>query len=264
MSDPVPRLAVVTGASSGIGAALVRALSARGEPVLAVARRAERLHELSAQALEEGRARVHVLALDLASEGACAALVAETRRLGVPWLLANSAGLGAYGRFESSDPARLVAMIRLNCEALAMATLSLLPDLKAAGQAAVLNVASAAGFQPTPFMAAYGATKAFVLSFTEALDEELRETGVRALAFCPGPVDTEFGEVAGFGDRFRDVPGRLSAEAAAAEALGQVDTREVVRVPGTVSKVTTALSRLLPRGLVRRVSGRVLRPTERR
>ena len=107
----------------------------------------------------------------------------------------------------------------------------------------------------------YGASKAFVVSFTEALDEELRGQGVRALAFCPGPVATEFGAVAGTGDRFLDVPGELDAETAATAALEQLDAREVVRVPGPINRVTTTLAQLLPRGLVRRLSAQVLRPT---
>jgi len=264
MTGTLPRLAVVTGASSGIGAALTEALSARGQPVLAVARRADRLHAMAADALAAGHAPIHALPLDLTADGASAALGAEARRLGVPWLLVNNAGLGSYGPFEAGDPARLVELMRLNCEALVLCTHALLPDLKAAGDAVVLNVASAAAFQPTPFMAVYGASKAFVVSFTEALDEELRGQGVRALAFCPGPVATEFGEVAGVGDRFHDVPGTLGAEAAAAAALEQLEAREVVRVPGPLNRVTTTLSQLLPRSLVRRVSARVLRPAEKK
>jgi len=260
MSERLSRLAVVTGASSGIGAALARALSARGQPVLAVARRTDRLDALSAEALEAGQAPIHPLALDLTADGASAVLAAEARRLGVPGLLINNAGVGAYGRFDAADPARLAEIVRLNCEALMLATHALLPDLRAAGDAVILNVASAAAFQPTPFMAVYGASKAFVVSFTEALDEELRGQGVRALAFCPGPVATEFGGVAGTGERFHDVPGELDAEAAAASALEQLDAREVVRVPGPLNRVTTTLSQLLPRGLVRRVSAQVLKP----
>jgi short-subunit dehydrogenase len=260
LKDTARRLAVVTGASSGIGAALARALVRRGDAVLAVARRADRLEALAAEALEAGRAPLHTLALDLAAEGAAPALAAAARRLGVPSLLVNSAGFGAYGAFEGADADRLAAMVRLNCEALVRCTHALLPDLRAAGRAAVLNVASAAAFQPTPYLAVYGATKAFVLSFTEGLDEELRGSGVRALAFCPGPVATEFGEVAGTGARFHDVPGRLSAEEAAAAALRQVDEGVAVLVPGGLGKVTTALAQVLPRALVRRAASQLLKP----
>jgi short-subunit dehydrogenase len=257
------RLAVVTGASSGIGAALVRALSARGDAVLAVARRQDRLDALAAEALAAGGGAVHPLALDLGADGAASLLATEARRLGVPSLLVNNAGFGAYGPFDEADPARLAAMVRLNCEALVLCTHALLPDLRAAGGATVLNVASAAGFQPMPFMSVYGATKAFVLSFTEALDEELRGSGTRALAFCPGPVETEFGEVAGTGGRFLAVPGVLSAAAAARALLSQLDEGDAVSVPGPWNKVATTLSQVLPRGVVRRVSSRLLRPAEK-
>jgi short-subunit dehydrogenase len=263
MSEPLERLAIVTGASAGIGAALARALSARGQPVLAVARRADRLEALAADARAAGTAAIHPLPLDLTTEGAAAVLAAEARRLGVPALLVNNAGLGAYGRFDEADPVRLVELIRLNCEALVLATQALLPDLKAAGDGAIINVASAAAFQPTPFMAVYGATKAFVVSFTEALDEEVRDQGVRALAFCPGPVATDFGRNSGTGDRFHTVPGELDADAAAAAALEQLEAHEVVRVPGPLNRVATTLSQLLPRSLVRRLSAQVLRPAPR-
>jgi uncharacterized protein len=259
----LPRLAVVTGASSGIGAALARALARRGEPVLAVARRGDRLAALAAEALAAGHAPIRPLALDLTADGAAQTLAAEARRQGVPWLLVNAAGAGSYGAFEATDPRRLTALVRLNCEALLLATHALLPDLRVAGGGTVLNVASAASFQPTPFMSVYGATKAFVLSFTEGLDEELRGEGMRALAFCPGPVATEFGKIAGTGDRFHDVPGTITADQVAEAALQQLDEGEAVSVPGPWNKVATTLAQVLPRGVVRRVSSRILRPGER-
>jgi short-subunit dehydrogenase len=258
--DSARRLAVVTGASSGIGEALARALVRRGDAVLAVARRADRLEALAADALAAGHAPLHTLALDLGAEGAGQVLAAEARRLGVPSLLVNNAGFGLYGAFAGADAGRLAAMVRLNCEALVLCTLALLPDLKEAGRATVLNVASAAAFQPTPYLAAYGATKAFVLSFTEGLDEELRDSGVRALAFCPGPVSTEFGEVAGAGARFQEVPGRLSAEAAAGAALRQIDEGRAVLVPGPLTRVAATLAQVLPRALVRRAASQLLKP----
>jgi hypothetical protein len=258
-----PRLAVVTGASSGIGAALVRLLSRRGEPVLAVARRSQRLDALAGEALASDQAPIHPLALDLATDGAAQVLAHEARRRGVPWLLVNSAGFGAYGPFEASDPARMSALVRLNCEALVAASHALLPDVRGGGGGTVLNVASAAAFQPTPYMAVYGASKAFVLSFTEALDEELRGSGVRALAFCPGPVATEFGEVAGTGHRFDNLPVILAAEAAAAAALAQVDGGEAVTVPGPLTRAAATLAQVLPRGVIRRVSSRLLKPGDK-
>jgi uncharacterized protein len=257
-----PRLAIVTGASAGIGLALARALVMRGRPVLAVARRAERLEALARWAEEAGAARVHPLALDVAAPGAAEAVRDRARALGGAEWLVNNAGLGQYGRFVDADPRRLVELVRVNCEAVVLLSRALADDLRAGGGGVILNVASAAAFQPTPYTTVYGATKAFVLSFSEGLAEELRGTGVHVGAFCPGPVQTEFGAVAGTGDRFGRPPGMLTAEAAAREALAQLDGREVVRVPHPIYKLTAAASRLLPRAVLRRVSGRVHRPAE--
>jgi len=254
-------LAVVTGASSGIGAALARRLAHRGQPVLAVARRADRLEALAS----EGRqlaAPIHVLSLDLSADGAGERLLLEARRLGGACWLVNDAGFGAYGPTIAQDPARLGAMVRLNCEALVVLTRLFLPDLLAARHGVLLNVASAAGFQPTPFMAVYGATKAFVLSFSEGLREELAHDRARltVTAFCPGPVTTEFGEVAGLDARLRSPPGRQSADQAARAALAAADRGKAVAVPGPLNRAATLAAQLLPRGLVRRASARVLRP----
>jgi uncharacterized protein len=262
MVSPTPRLAIVTGASAGIGRALARELARRGRPVLAVARRAERLDALAAEAEAAGHAPIHPLALDVTAQGAPELLRDRARALGGAAWLVNNAGVGAYGRFDQADPARLVAMVRLNCEAVVLLTHALLPDLRASGEGVVLNVASAAAFQPTPFMSVYGATKAFVLSYTEGLAEELRGSGVLVGASCPGPVETEFGAVAGARGRFGRLPGTLTAEQAALEVLEQIRGRDVVRVPNLVYKLTSAAPRLLPRALLRRVSARIHRPTE--
>ncbi|MGC4000513.1 MAG: SDR family NAD(P)-dependent oxidoreductase [Anaeromyxobacter sp.] len=257
-----PRLAVVTGASAGIGLALAQLISREGRPVLAVARRAERLEALADEARRLGYAPITPLAEDVTAPGAPARIAAAAAAQGGAAWLVNNAGFGVYGRFEGSDPERVAAMLRTNCEALVLLTHAFLPALRGAPDAFVLNVASAAAFQPTPYMTAYGATKAFVLSFTEGLAEELRGAGVGVGAFCPGPVATEFGRVAGTGERFGTPPGMLDAAQAARQALAQLHRREVVRVPHPIYKLTAAVSRLLPRAVLRRVSGRLHRPTE--
>jgi uncharacterized protein len=258
-----PGLAVVTGASAGIGAALARQLSRAGRPVLAVARREERLQALAQEAERAGAAPIHPLALDVAADGAPERVAAAALALGGAAWLVNDAGFGAYGAFARQDRALLARLIRVNCEALVSLTHALLPQLRRSGDGALLNVASAAGFQPTPFMSVYGASKAFVLSFTEGLAEELRGTGVFAGAYCPGPVATEFGEVAGTARRFTDVPAVLTAEDAASEALAQIARREVVYVPRSLYRFVTSAGRLLPRSVVRRLSARAHAPEDR-
>ncbi len=253
-----PGLAIVTGASSGIGAALARRLSLAGRPVLAVARREDRLAVLAEEARAGGSAPIHPLAADVTEPGAADRIASAARDLGgVAWLV-NNAGAGYYGHFEEQDPARLASLIRVNCEAPVLLTRTLLPQLRtcAEGEGVVLNVASAAAFQPTPFAAVYGASKAFVLSFSEALAEELRSARVFVGAYCPGPVDTEFGNVAGAGARFEWVPSVLSADDAAKEALAQIARRDVVYVPKPLYRLSSMAVRLLPRSLVRRISAR--------
>jgi hypothetical protein len=251
-----PGLAVVTGASAGIGAALARQLSRAGRPVLAVARREERLVALGDEARAAGGAPVHPLAIDV-SDAAAAARVAERASAlgGAAWLV-NNAGLGYHGAFEKQERERLALLVRVNCEAVVFLTHALLPQLRASGEGVVLNVASAAAFQPTPFMSVYGASKAFVLSFSEGLAEELRDSGVFVGAYCPGPVETEFREVSGARDRSEAVPQVLSAEGAAKEALAQIARREVVFVPKAFYRLATSASRFLPRSVIRRLAAR--------
>ncbi|ABS28152.1 SDR family oxidoreductase [Anaeromyxobacter sp. Fw109-5] len=249
-----PTLAVVTGASAGIGAMLAREISRRGRPVLAIARRVERLQSLAAEARALGHAEIIPLAVDLTHEDAPGKVAAAAREHGGAAWLVNNAGFGAYGQFERLEPARVREMIRLNCEALVLLSHALLPDLRAAGDGVLLNVASAAAFQATPYMSLYGATKAFVLSFSEGLSEEQRAAGVYVGAYCPGPVATEFGEVAGAAGRFERVPAVLSAEDAAREALAQIDRRAVVHVPTVVYRLTATAVRFMPRSVVRRIA----------
>jgi hypothetical protein len=257
-----PGLAVVTGASAGIGAALARQLSRAGRPVLAVARREERLVALSTAVAAAGGAPVHPLAVDVTEAEAASRIAERAAELGGAAWLVNNAGFGYYGAFEKQQRERLAHLVRLNCEAVVFLTHALLPQLRASGEGALLNVASAAAFQPTPFMSVYGASKAFVLSFSEGLAEELRDSSVFVGAYCPGPVETEFGAVAGARGRFEAVPQVLSAEAAAREALAQIARREVVFVPKAFYRLATGASRFLPRSVIRRLSARAHWPVE--
>jgi uncharacterized protein len=264
MPTPVPRpgFAVVTGASAGIGAELARQISRAGRPVLAVARREERLRALASDAAAAGGAPVHPLALDLADPQAPRAIAEAARALGGAAWLVNNAGFGYHGAFERQDPRRVAELVRLNCEALVALTHEFLPQLRASGDGVVLNVASVAAFQPTPFHTVYGASKAFVLSFSEGLSEELRDSGIYVGAYCPGPVATDFADIA---QRAAEIerPQVLSAADAAREALAQIGRRDVVYVPRPLYRFTTTAIRFLPRSVIRRLAARANRPEER-
>jgi len=256
---PGKKLAVVTGASAGIGRALALMLSAEGRPVLAVARRADRLVDLMQEAEVRGGAKIHMLPLDVAGPHAAEKVAGRATELGGASILVNNAGFGAYGRFEELELQKLSNMVRTNCDALVLFTRALLPELMATNEGVVLNVASSGGFLPMPFMAAYGATKAFVISFTEALAAEAPK-GVRFAALCPGPVDTEFGLVAGTGGRFHRMPGAISAEAAARAGLELLHGEAVLSIPGPLNKLAVFGARFAPRAAVRSIAARLMRP----
>src|SRR5438094_7791729 len=190
-------VALVTGASSGIGEALPRRLARDGRPLVLVARRADRLESLARALRAAHGVEAHVLAQDLLRPGAVQAVLAEVDRRGltVEWLV-NNAGFGTGGRFDQLPVERELEEIRLNVEALVEFTGRCLPAMVARRRGAVMNVASMAAFGPMAYSATYGATKAFVLSFSEAVAAELRGTGVTVMALCPGPVRTEFQKVA--------------------------------------------------------------------
>ena len=179
--------AVVTGASSGIGLEFARVLARRGHPVLAVARRRERLEALAKEAAKHG-GRVEPLTADLMTDQGVTSLVWRTEELGEIELLINNAGIANAGDFLGASLDCEMAAIRLNVDAVVRLTHNVLRGMAHRRRGAIINLASVVGFQPFPHFAVYAATKAFVLSFTEALAEELRGTGVRLLALCPGAV----------------------------------------------------------------------------
>lgn len=192
------RTALITGASTGIGADFARRLGADGLDLVLVARSHDKLEALAADIRRETRVSVTVLPRDLAAPDAPRDLVAECERLGIEVdFLLNNAGFGTHGSVADADPERLAEEIRLNCGVLTELSQRLLPGMIARRRGSIVNVASNAAFQPLPLMAVYGATKSYVLSFTEALWHETRGTGVRVLALCPGPTDTAFFDIAG-------------------------------------------------------------------
>ena len=254
-STATDRTCLVTGASSGIGVEIARVLAGRGFGVTLVARREDRLRDLAKRLTTEYGIRAEVLAADLSDDDARADLVPELEALGLEVdVLVNNAGFSTTGPVRSADPEAEVAMVRLNVGAVAHLTTLFVPEMVARGRGGVLNVASTAAFQPIPGQAGYGASKAFVLSYTQALTQELKGTGVTATALCPGPVDTEFAETAGFDpDEAEDALPSLmwvpAAEVARAGVDG-LDRGAGVVIPGVANRATAVVARHTPRRLL--------------
>jgi uncharacterized protein len=248
--------ALVTGASSGIGEQFARQLADRGYELVLVARRTDRLERIAAEVSTEA----HVIGCDLGSEAAelparVDALDAEVD------LLVNNAGFGLRGRFLESDPARNAEMVRVNCEAVVALTQAFLPAMVERGRGGVITVASTAGMQPLPYESVYAATKAFALNFTDALHTELRGSGVRVLAVNPGPVATEWREVAGYDESTNVMPGEISAEQVVREALAAYDKGRRSMIPGRAFRWFMRGSSVGPRAVQLRVAERIYRPS---
>ncbi|WP_186628086.1 SDR family oxidoreductase [Rhodococcus sp. BP22] len=257
MSLPRPTpdsTAVVTGASSGIGAAIARELADRGHGVTLVARSGEKLSAL-AEELNSRGVRAEVLAADLSERSARSELLGRVEALGlVPDILVNNAGLSTLGPVASSDPEAELNMIEVDVAAVADLCSRFLPGMTARGRGAVLNVASTAAFQPVPGQAGYGACKAFVLSYTQSLSGELHGTGVTATALCPGPVDTGFGETAGFSkeDAEAALPSVMwiSPEDVAKTAVDGMAKGQMVAIPGAINRIVSIFAQVTPRKLL--------------
>jgi|SRR5579872_2006159 len=242
--------ALVTGASSGIGVDLARELSRDGHNLVLVARRAEPMRALAA----ELKTNVEIVTADLSKPGAAAALVVEleARRLAIDVLI-NNAGLGATGRFDRSDPAKVTEMLQVNVTALTELTRLLLPPMIARKQGRIMLVASTAAFQPGPLMAVYYATKAYVLSFGEAIWFELRGTGVTVTTLCPGPTATNFADAA---ENNRTVLfkssmiKKMSSAEVARIGYRALKAGKRVAITGASNKISAIGGRLSPRGVV--------------
>ncbi|WP_131770824.1 SDR family NAD(P)-dependent oxidoreductase [Candidatus Protofrankia californiensis] len=190
--------ALITGASTGIGAVYARELAARGANLILVARSEDKMQTIATQLRTAHHRRVDVLAADLVQHGAADNLAQRVSALGLTVdVLVNNAGFATHGDVATTDPARLTAQVQLNCLAMVDLTSRFLPAMITRGDGTIVNVASTAAFQPVPHMAVYAATKAFVLSFTEALWAETKPTGVRVIAICPGATETPFFDVVG-------------------------------------------------------------------
>jgi short-subunit dehydrogenase len=250
---------LVTGASSGIGEEFARRLAERGHDVTVVARRVDRLEQLAKELTDKHGGRVEVVAADLETPRGRAA-IAKMLRERFPWILVNNAGFATRGRFAELDQARERGELQLNVVTLHELSLATLPGLVAAGTGGIINVASTAAFQPLPYMATYAATKAFVLNFSEALAEEVRGSGVRVMALCPGATRTEFGDVAGVNDYMELVGGGMSTQRCVAIALRAFDRGHAICIPGAFNAVLSHGPRIAPRFGVRRIAGAIFNP----
>lgn len=247
-------LALITGASSGIGREFAKILAYRGFSLILVARRLDRLEELAADILEYCDVDISLVDCDLADERNCYRLYKSIEHEKVDVLI-NNAGFGAYGSFLKTDLKAETQMIDLNCKALHILTKLFLKDMNDKNSGYILNVASSAGLmQGGPYMAAYYATKSYVVNLTRAINQELMEnkSNVYVGALCPGPVNTEFNEVAGV--KF-SLDGISAKECAIDGVYGMLEERKMIIVPTLKMKLLTAVSKFLPTRLVLFVSG---------
>jgi short-subunit dehydrogenase len=249
------KTALVTGASAGIGVELARLAAKDGHDLILVARRRDRLETLAAELTKAHGVQVAIIAADLSDPATPATIADRLRGEGkqVDFLI-NNAGFGSCGPFSTSVLAREVEMIHLNIRALVQMTHLFLPDMLARKSGRILNMASIAGFVPGPYMATYYASKAFVLSFTEALSSELLGSGVTITASCPGPTKTEFSTVAG--SERTNLFQRSVADAAtvARHAYRAMMAGKVVAIPGLMNKLIAQSTRISPRAWLRAIA----------
>lgn len=255
-----PRRALVTGASSGLGEEFARQLARRGYDIVLVARRRERLETLGASLAAVHGVSAEVLAADLSDEEQIG-WVERRLSAGDVDLLVNNAGLGTVGEFSELPLDGEVRQVDINVRALLRLAHAALRSMIPRGSGAIINIASMAAYQPVPYNATYAATKAFVLSLSEALHEEAKAHGITVTCLCPGPVRTEFQQVAGIkATRMRGRPllrymAGESAVGVVQTALAGLDAGEAVVIPGLVNHAITRSSRALPRSIVRRIAG---------
>ena len=250
--------ALITGASSGIGRAIAKRMASQGTSVVLVARDGARLEALAEELRSRHGTDVEVLVADLTDPPDRTQVEARLDRSPTIDVLVNNAGIGTYGEFATLDPDGEELEIELNVVVPVRLSRAAIPGMVDRGQGWILNVSSMAALQPTPLNATYGATKSFVTNFSESLHEELRATGVKVTAVLPGFTRTEFQERAGLSST-GGLPDFVwqSAEECAAEAIAALAEGRAVVVPGALNKVMASLSSAAPRGLRRRLVGRM-------
>lgn len=259
MSRP---LTLITGASSGIGKAFADRLAKEGHDLIIVARRQADLEAHAAQLQAAHGGVVHVIPMDLSRASSADELFAEVEKRGlVIDGLINNAGVGLHGALEKNDPATLERMITLNVTVLAKLTRLFLPAMLERRSGMILNVASTAAFQPMPYFAAYAATKAFVLSFSEGIAEEVRDRGVKVVALCPGPTSTEFSESASLKTKALNYARWMTAEQVVDDGMQAIRRGEVVRISGMMNSLAARSAVFVPRALLNRITGALFRPS---
>ena len=254
--------ALITGASGGIGAEFARTLAARSSHLILVARTEAKLAALADELAGRHGIRAEVIACDLSVPGAAHTLITEIdkRELTVDMVI-NNAGFGTHGDLVDADPGRISGEVSLNVATLTDLTTVFFQRMAQRGAGTIVNVASTAGFQPIPHMAVYGATKAYVLSLSEALWWEGRQHGVKVLALCPGATDTEFFDVAGSDDAA--VGARRSTRQVVDTALRALDAGKPSVVDGMQNRIMAASNRFAPRRVVLAITERAVRPRRR-
>ncbi|MGJ3249389.1 MAG: SDR family NAD(P)-dependent oxidoreductase [Elainellaceae cyanobacterium] len=258
------KTALITGASSGIGAAFASELAGRGVDLVLVARSGDRLEAIASDLQDRFNIRVDVLSKDLSQPDAASEIFDATQQWGLTIdLLINNAGFGDYGPFSDRDRQRQLDMVKVNIVATVDLTHLFLPGMRQQAEGSIINVSSIAAFQPMPYLSVYGASKAFVLSFSEALWAENKPYGIRVLALCPGPTETQFFDRAQFPKSFtQTVPQRVaSVEVVVKDALRALDGNAPNLVTGgLLNRVIVNLPRFLPRPMLIGAIARQFRP----
>lgn len=259
------KTALITGASSGIGMELAKIHASHGGDLVLVARNSGRLHELKAELEETFKVKVSVIAMDLSTPGAAKAVYETTSSQGIRVdQLINNAAFGVFGPFEATDLDRTGEMIRLNITALTELTWYYLRDMTARNSGHIMNIASTAGFQAGPWFAAYSATKAYVISFTEGIESELRSrpetSGIRVTAYCPAATETNFSTAAAMEDSAL-FKGRKNPDAAsvARHAYEAMLKGESLSIHGWMNRVMLFSQRFVPRKIVTTIANQVIK-----
>jgi short-subunit dehydrogenase len=258
----MPETALITGASTGIGLELARLFARNRKSLVIVARDDAKLQEVARELMSGGASGVRTIPADLSKPSSPVAICDALRGEPVHYLI-NNAGFGLGGAFKDTDLQVELDMLQVNIVSLVHLTKLMLPEMVARRHGRIMNVASTAAFQPGPFMAIYYASKAFVLSFTEAIAEELRGSGVTVTALCPGPTASEFQKRAKIQDTAlfrRKAMGMMTARKVAEVGYRGMMAGKVVVIPGLLNKTGVQAVRIGPRAIVRRISRKLQEP----